>query len=71
MLPGILRLSAFLVKFQEAHKLLQPADKNLKTMAIEFAEYQVRYHDSYKLSQFFSEILVGIYRCLCPLCDVT
>ncbi|KAK3017807.1 hypothetical protein RJ639_003664 [Escallonia herrerae] len=26
---------------KEAHKLLQPADKNLKTMAIEFAEYQV------------------------------
>ncbi|XP_015074581.1 protein transport protein Sec24-like CEF isoform X2 [Solanum pennellii] len=25
----------------EAHKLLQPADKTLKTMAIEFAEYQV------------------------------
>lgn len=28
--------------FQETHKLLQPADKVLKTMAIEFAEYQVR-----------------------------
>lgn len=27
--------------FQEANKLLQPADKTLKTMAIEFAEYQV------------------------------
>ncbi|KAK3032913.1 hypothetical protein RJ639_034961 [Escallonia herrerae] len=26
---------------KEAHKLLQPADKNLKTMAIEFAVYQV------------------------------
>lgn len=26
---------------KEAHKLLQPADKILKTMAIEFAEYQV------------------------------
>ncbi|XP_043719097.1 protein transport protein Sec24-like At4g32640 isoform X2 [Telopea speciosissima] len=26
---------------KEAHKMLQPADKNLKTMAIEFAEYQV------------------------------
>ncbi|KAM3373711.1 hypothetical protein P3S68_012425 [Capsicum galapagoense] len=26
---------------KEANKLLQPADKNLKTMAIEFAEYQV------------------------------
>ncbi|KAL0425234.1 UNVERIFIED_CONTAM: protein transport protein Sec24-like [Sesamum radiatum] len=26
---------------KEAHKLLQPADKALKTMAIEFAEYQV------------------------------
>ncbi|CAM8985096.1 unnamed protein product [Rhodiola kirilowii] len=26
---------------KEAHKLLQPADKTLKTMAIEFAEYQV------------------------------
>ena len=27
--------------FQEAHKLLQPVDKTLKTMAIEFAEFQV------------------------------
>ncbi|TVU50463.1 hypothetical protein EJB05_01835, partial [Eragrostis curvula] len=26
---------------KEAHKLLQPVDKNLKTMALEFAEYQV------------------------------
>ncbi|GFP82411.1 protein transport protein sec24-like at4g32640 [Phtheirospermum japonicum] len=26
---------------QEAHKLLQPVDRTLKTMAIEFAEYQV------------------------------
>ncbi|KAL6854252.1 hypothetical protein ACP4OV_019155 [Aristida adscensionis] len=26
---------------KEAHKLLQPADKTLKTMALEFAEYQV------------------------------
>ncbi|XP_073317359.1 protein transport protein SEC24 C-like isoform X2 [Primulina huaijiensis] len=26
---------------EKAHKLLQPADKSLKTMAIEFAEYQV------------------------------
>ncbi|CAN8327041.1 unnamed protein product [Cochlearia groenlandica] len=26
---------------KEAHKLLQPADKTLRTMAIEFAEYQV------------------------------
>ncbi|XP_038725298.1 protein transport protein Sec24-like At4g32640 [Tripterygium wilfordii] len=26
---------------KEAHKLLQPADKTLKTMAVEFAEYQV------------------------------
>ncbi|KAI4357332.1 hypothetical protein L6164_001288 [Bauhinia variegata] len=26
---------------KEAHKLLQPADKTLKTLAIEFAEYQV------------------------------
>ncbi|XP_019239290.1 PREDICTED: protein transport protein Sec24-like At4g32640 [Nicotiana attenuata] len=26
---------------KEAHKLLQPADKTLKTMAIDFAEYQV------------------------------
>ncbi|KAG6517086.1 hypothetical protein ZIOFF_020466 [Zingiber officinale] len=35
---------------KEAHKLLQPADKTLKTMAIEFAEYQARYfilHRSY------------------------
>lgn len=29
--------------FQEAHKLLQPVDKTLKTMAIEFAEYQVTF----------------------------
>lgn len=29
------------VGFQEAHKLLQPMDKSFKTMAIEFAEYQV------------------------------
>ncbi|KAL0290379.1 UNVERIFIED_CONTAM: protein transport protein Sec24-like CEF [Sesamum calycinum] len=29
---------------KEAHKLLQPADKALKTMAIEFAEYQVYYY---------------------------
>jgi protein transport protein SEC24 len=28
---------------QEAHKLLQPADKTLKEMAIEFAEYQVAF----------------------------
>ncbi|MFS7977709.1 putative sec23/Sec24, trunk domain, von Willebrand factor A-like domain superfamily [Helianthus anomalus] len=27
--------------FHEPHKLLQPVDKTLKTMAIEFAEYQV------------------------------
>lgn len=30
------------VGFQETHKLLQPADKTLKAMAIEFAEYQVK-----------------------------
>ncbi|WRX31309.1 zinc finger protein [Theobroma cacao] len=30
-----------LTSLLEAHKLLQPADKILKTMAIEFAEYQV------------------------------
>jgi hypothetical protein len=30
--------------FQEAHKLLQPADKTLKTMAIEFAEFQVNFN---------------------------
>ncbi|XP_042483805.1 protein transport protein Sec24-like At4g32640 [Macadamia integrifolia] len=29
------------IEFQEAHKMLQPADKTLKTMAIEFSEYQV------------------------------
>ncbi|KAK4717325.1 hypothetical protein R3W88_015663 [Solanum pinnatisectum] len=33
--------SAFGAAVKEAHKLLQPADKTLKTMAIEFAEYQV------------------------------
>jgi hypothetical protein len=26
---------------QEAHKLLQPVDDTLKTMALEFAEHQV------------------------------
>lgn len=31
----------YVFQFQEANKLLQPADKTLKTMAIEFAEYQV------------------------------
>lgn len=31
----------FLCAFQEPNKLLQPVDKTLKTMAIEFAEYQV------------------------------
>lgn len=31
----------FFIGLQEAHKLLQPADKILKEMAIEFAEYQV------------------------------
>nr|GEW27063.1 polyadenylate-binding protein 2-like [Tanacetum cinerariifolium] len=30
-------------KILEPHKLLQPADKTLKTMAIKFAEYQVDY----------------------------
>jgi len=30
-----------LCALQEAHKLLQPVDKTLKTMALEFAEYQV------------------------------
>ncbi|GJN13349.1 hypothetical protein PR202_gb00042 [Eleusine coracana subsp. coracana] len=30
-----------LLVFQSAHKLLQPVDKNLKTMALEFAKYQV------------------------------
>ena len=29
------------LKCQEAHKLLQPADKTLREMALEFAEYQV------------------------------
>lgn len=29
------------VEFQEAHKLLQPADKAFKELAVEFAEYQV------------------------------
>jgi len=29
------------VQFQEAHKLLQPADKTFKELAVEFAEYQV------------------------------
>ena len=32
---------SILVEFQEAHKLLQPADKAFKELAVEFAEYQV------------------------------
>ncbi|XP_030959941.1 protein transport protein Sec24-like At4g32640 isoform X2 [Quercus lobata] len=32
---------SIVLDFQEAHKLLQPADETLKAMAIEFAEYQV------------------------------
>lgn len=39
----ILVRAKFITWFQEAHKLLQPLDKTLKTMAIEFAEYQVSY----------------------------
>ncbi|MFS7961123.1 putative sec23/Sec24, trunk domain, von Willebrand factor A-like domain superfamily [Helianthus anomalus] len=31
----------FISNIQEPHKLPQPVDKTLKTMAIEFAEYQV------------------------------
>jgi hypothetical protein len=31
----------FVIEFQEAHKLLQPADKTLKELAVELAEYQV------------------------------
>ncbi|MFS7953286.1 hypothetical protein Hanom_Chr07g00616751 [Helianthus anomalus] len=38
----------FTSNFQEPHKLTQPIDKTLKTMAIEFAEYHVIY--------FFREI---------------
>jgi len=30
-----------IIEFQEAHKLLQPADKTLKELAVELAEYQV------------------------------
>uniref|UniRef100_A0A6N2KV32 Zinc finger Sec23/Sec24-type domain-containing protein n=1 Tax=Salix viminalis TaxID=40686 RepID=A0A6N2KV32_SALVM len=40
----LLALGPFLLerlREEEAHKLLQPADKTLKEMAIEFAEYQV------------------------------
>ena len=40
----LLRLNFFPTGFQEAHKLLQPADKTLKTMAIDFAEYQVNFN---------------------------
>ncbi|KAG1331481.1 Protein transport protein Sec24-like [Cocos nucifera] len=40
---------------KEAHKLLQPADKTLKTMAIEFAEYQVCV-DIFLTTQMFVDI---------------
>jgi hypothetical protein len=34
-------LNDSVIEFQEAHKLLQPADKTLKELAVELAEYQV------------------------------
>lgn len=37
----VLELRFYHLKLQEPNKLLQPTDKTLKTMAIEFAEYQV------------------------------
>lgn len=37
----VLELLFYHLKLQEPNKLLQPTDKTLKTMAIEFAEYQV------------------------------
>ncbi|KAM0023970.1 hypothetical protein Hdeb2414_s0022g00610371 [Helianthus debilis subsp. tardiflorus] len=41
----------FISNFQETQKLLQPVDKTRKTMAIEFAEYQMYYyHPFYALS---------------------
>ena len=43
----VLNWTFFPTRFQEAHKLLQPADKTLKTMAIEFAEYQVSSNSSH------------------------
>lgn len=42
----------FIYEIQEAHKLLQPSDKILKTMAIEFAEYQVSLLFPYWFSPF-------------------
>lgn len=45
-----------LTQFQEAHKLLQPADKTLKSMAIEFAEFQVRYQILHKFEFHIFEI---------------
>lgn len=39
----IIIINSIILDFQEAHKLLQPADKTLKAMAIEFAEYQVNF----------------------------
>lgn len=40
-------ISLFIIVSQEAHKLLQPSDKTLKTMAVEFAEYQVNLNSSF------------------------
>ena len=45
--------SIFFIEFQEPHKLLQPVDKTLKTMAIEFAEYQVITKGSDLYTTFF------------------
>ena len=39
----IIIINSIVLDFQEAHKLLQPADETLKAMAIEFAEYQVNF----------------------------
>lgn len=40
-------------KLQEPHKLLQPVDKTMKTLAIEFAEYQVKLSP---ISNFFNAL---------------
>ncbi|MFS8026897.1 hypothetical protein Hanom_Chr16g01492061 [Helianthus anomalus] len=51
ILHGNAKFEAVDVNLEEPQKLLQPVDKTLKTMAIEFSEYQMYYyHPFYALS---------------------
>lgn len=58
-----------LIWYQEAHKLLQPADKTLRTMAIEFAEYQVPIDPMWGINQLCFGLHINHLLCSTLLVD--